>query len=490
MTRTAEARVEAAGGSELLERLQRLDALSGERSVADPAVLPPDRSAKPDVDVLLVGGGLSLLLAPMLARRGLSVAVCDRGRVGAAQREWNGSDAELAALRSSGFLTDAELEALVIARYREGICRWHGGGTYPVSGVLDCAIDAGALLAHARIAAEAAGVRVLDRHELAGVGFGERSVAVRLLDRGGSQARPTTLVARAVVDARGAASAYASADILCPTVGGVLTGLAAGQAPDEMDPDVGDILVTTEGIEAGHQHIWEGFPGRNGETTVYLFYYARRNAVTPGALVRLYDRFFSTLGRYKRGDATLVRPTFGIIPGWSRLAPAPASPSPRWVLVGDAAARHSPLTFCGFGSLVRGLAGSVTRVEAAVNGRAEEPHEDGVHAGTGLLSLLLASPPAEPARRGALNALLDAAFSALHGRGDVFYGRLLRDEMSLRELVLFLRETAARRPRVYLDVVRDARPDEVLRWASLLARGVVAERVGQRGAFARSVWRA
>lgn len=48
--------------------------------------------------MIIAGGGLSLLLAPALARRGLKVAVLDRGRIGAVHREWNASRSELVGL--------------------------------------------------------------------------------------------------------------------------------------------------------------------------------------------------------------------------------------------------------------------------------------------------------------------------------------------------------------------------------------------------------
>lgn len=469
----ASAYVADAGGPELLERLRHLDSLRGAQPLGDRPLPSPGGAATADFDVLIVGGGLSLLLAPLLARRGLRVGVCDRGRIGLAHREWNGGLAELAALSATGLFAPSELEDLVVARYREGLCRWHGGGTYPVSGVLDHAIDAGRLLAHARRKAEEASVTLLDFQELRGAGIGEHHVRVELGETGDAASPSRTLIARVVVDARGAASPYATADILCPTVGGVLEGLAEGSGPREVDRAVGDILVTTEGVEDGRQHIWEGFPGRAGETTVYLFYYARRGDVPPGALVSLYARFLACLPRYKRGAARLLRPTFGVIPGWSRLAPRPTSPSPRWLLVGDAAALHSPLTFCGFGSLVRSLGETVACVERAALGSREMMTDTPLHAGTGFLSLLLATPPRAPRRSQALNALLDAAFASLHARGDAFYGRLLRDEMTLGELSIFLRETARRRPGVYLDVVRDAKATEVLRWASVVGRGAL-----------------
>ena len=62
----------------------------------------------------------------------------------------------------------------------------------------------------------------------------------------------------------GASSPHAAFDLVCPTVGGVLGDLANGDGPLDVDPRVGEILVTTEGIEEDRQHIWEGFPGPGG----------------------------------------------------------------------------------------------------------------------------------------------------------------------------------------------------------------------------------
>ena len=40
-----------------------------------------------------------------------------------------------------------------------------------------------------------------------------------------------------------------------------MAGLPLGQDAQALDPTVGEILVTSEGVEDGRQHIWEGFPG-------------------------------------------------------------------------------------------------------------------------------------------------------------------------------------------------------------------------------------
>jgi lycopene cyclase CruA len=280
-----------------------------------------------------------------------------------------------------------------------------------------------------------------------------------------------------LVDARGAASPYASADLVCPTVGGVMTGLDEGTGPRQQDPTVGEILATTETLLAGQQHLWEAFPGHPGQTTVYLFYYTWAKRFRPGDLLELYARFFERLPLYRAGNAALVAPTFGLIPGWSRLTPAPRAPGRRVLLVGDAAARHSPLTYCGFGDLVRSLDETLERITtAATSPRGlEDTRTDAViHGGTGLLAAMMAEPPADPEEHGAVNRLLDTAFSTLHAMPNDAYARLLRDELSGKEFVTFLRATAKQRPEVYRSVFERLGPAAVAKWGMNLAQGFFA----------------
>lgn len=463
-------RVRDAGGDELCERLEHLDAMRASLpQPSQPAIEAPDAGVAPDYDVAMVGGGLSLLLAPMLAERGLKVAVFDRARIGAAHREWNGSDAEVEALRQSGLFEPGELESLVVARYDYGVCRWHEGGSYPVARVLDTAVDAGGLLSLVRERCERRGVHLFDGHGLAAMSAGENAVALRLRRREGAGTSDVT--ARVVIDARGASSPYATADLVCPTVGGVLSGLREGDDDKAMNPRVGDILATTDHVEEGRQHIWEAFPGRPGETTVYLFYYDLSERVGPGSLMRLYARFFDRLPDYKDGEAQMLRPTFGYIPGWSRLVPAPRPTSPRVVLVGDAAAKHSPLTFCGFGNTVRSLEPTVDRIVTTVErGRSQDLDDAPIHAGTGALARMMATPSTDPRRAHELNMLLDAAFSVLHELGDEAYGALLRDEMMPGEFIRFLHRTSLKRPQVYRDVFTTFGLARVGKWSANVLR--------------------
>ena len=460
-------------GPEAWQRLLHLDATPLPQT--PPGALPRlrDNGAAYDYDVVLLGGGLSLLVASLLAQQGLRVAVYDRAPVGAAHREWNASWPELMQLCEVGFCNPLELQSLLLARYDHGICRWHGGRTTRVRGVLDCAVDAGALLRLARRKAQEAGVAIFDRCNAGLVAAGTHGVQVRV-EPSAAGGGAESVHAALVLDGRGARSPYACTDLLCPTVGGVIEGLEEGPAPDQINPQVGEILVSTEHVEQGHQHLWEAFPGRPGQTAVYLFYYARRAAVQPGALQALYARFFARLPHYKRGAFKLLRPTFGYIPGWSRLCRGPQAPHPRVILLGDAAARHSPLTFCGFGAMLRSLAPVVRTV---VRGR-QAPHtlqpcvdDQLVHAGTGALALLMAEA-ARLDNAAAMNRLLDVAFATLEAMGPESYTALLKDRMDLRDFAGFLRRVSGQSPEVYRQVWNTLGPTAMARWGLQLGSGI------------------
>ncbi len=449
MTRTDVAGVvREAGGPELLERLLHLDATRAAPR-ADGKVEGP--AGAPEWDVVFAGGGLSLLVAAALAKRGARVMVVDRVRAGVAHREWNASLGELRPLLERGILES--LDEVRVATYDDGFCQFHGGAPHRVRGVLDVAVDAGRLLAKVRARAEAWGVRFVDGHALEAWGASARGI--RAVFSGG-----VDVTAQLLVDARGAASPRAAADLVCPTVGGVIEGVP-------FDARVGEILVTTEGIVDGVQHVWEAFPGQPGQLTTYLFYYADAGRVTGRPLlVPLYARFFRELSRYKPGAARLLRPTFGYIPGWSRTVPGPRSPDRRVVLVGDVAARHSPLTFCGFGAMLRSFGPTADGLHRALErgepGPDDRMQDAPIHRWTGALAKLMASGRFHG---NDMNELLDAAFATLHRMGNDDYAACLKDTMTAPRFYAFVRDTARRRPEVFGEVLRGLGAAASVRWA-------------------------
>ena len=450
-------------GQAAADEVDALERRFGERrAAASAAPAAPAMGTRPDADVLLAGGGLSLLYAVALLQRGFSVAVADPRGVGKGHREWNASLPELRALVDGGIASPDQVANLVVARYRRGIVRWKGGPERSVRGVLDVAVDAQGLLDLLRARALALGATLLDGDAVTGLTSGRGCVRASLVGRDGRE-RP--FVARLVLDGRGAASPLASWDLVCPTVGGVLTGLR------DADPTTGDILITIDGARDGAQPIWEGFPGRAGEYTTYLFEYREPAQLGPRPLTALFARFFADLPRYQPGDAKVVRPAFGFIPAYTRLRQRPTAPQDSVLLVGDAAARHSPLTFCGFGSALR----SFGKVSARVAGLLEQGRLDARSLQRswddvpslqiqGALALMMLDRGGLHTARDpeAINRVLDAAFGALWDQGEDAVRDFLLDRATPGSVVRMLRGTARARPSIYREALGNLRPRELV----------------------------
>lgn len=503
-------------GRDVLSHLAQLEASLGQRAqeavgrnLFDRSSIPrrlrldprEDRplSSSDRFDVVMAGGGLSLIYAATLAQAGLRVAVFDRRAIGCGHREWNISRPELAPLWESGLFTRDEVHALVRMQYRVGLCRFGQGADHLVRDVLDCVVDAEALLSALREKALAAGATLIEQHTLVGYRRHAAGITVAIAPRSDPNRR-RDLLAGLFIDALGTQSPHAAFDLLCPTVGGVMDNLTLGRGKDELDPEVGEILVTTEGVQDGEQHIWEGFPAPteaevNGpqsgaaatgapsrRMTIYLFYYQRsgrlieRIQAGEQPLFSLYERFFATLPRYKRGELRLMRPTYGFIPGYTRLRPMPTSPGERVFLVGDAAARHSPLTFCGFGSMVRsfrpiaqGLVQALSDndlSQARLSSLWSEPPALKVMGG---LTLMMMPPPALAPSLNVddpdwINRLLDTAFGVLASFGQEPYAAFLQDRVDADTFTRFMFATAKQQPSVYRKAFSHLSPTELAAW--------------------------
>ena len=169
---------------------------------------------------------------------------------------------------------------------------------------------------------------------------------------------------------------------VCPTVGTVAAGFVAGNAPDEHNPRIGDILVSVADAQRGQQYMWEGFPGRGDDLTVYLFYYdtltdrpqifKRSNVQTfersTISLMQLFEDYFSLLPSYKRAGPEFrhIKPVYGYIPARHSVRRQEVALLRGVLPIGDSAAQQSPLTYCGFGSHVRNLARTTALLHEAL----------------------------------------------------------------------------------------------------------------------------
>jgi lycopene cyclase CruA len=331
-------------------------------------------------DIIYAGGGLNVLNAAVMAgiheRR---VLIFDRFAVGAVHREWNISAGELHELVALGLLRPDEIDQIVQRRYRQGLVRFCGEGLRVrqhdlwLRGVLDLAVDADALTALCLRKIRAASTCSVITNEITfeRAVVAPKRVLVHARDSSGAE---QIFAGRLLIDGMGATSPIACQlncgapySLVCPTVGAVAQGLrpSADRQPGTIDPDLGEVLVTTEHARDGRQLIWEVFPGRGDRAAIYLFHYAetgksRRDAPS-SLLLPLFEDFFALLPDYKdTARMAIVKPVYGFIPAGYKTPALRARDRKvlafdRVVSLGDAAALQSPLTFCGFGSNARNL---------------------------------------------------------------------------------------------------------------------------------------
>ncbi|MCS7080269.1 MAG: hypothetical protein NZ585_09495 [Chloracidobacterium sp.] len=479
--RTAAAFAAMPDGEMWLERLIELDA-NRRRLLAPPELLlgygPPAETRPASAgtfDVIIAGGCFGLIVgATLAARYGWRVLVFDRHQVGKTHRDWNISRGELQRLTEAGLFTDAEMETFIVAEYDRGFVKFHAEGCFLdadrlwFDDVLTLAVSSDRLLAQCRRKLLQDGrSQCLDRTTLQRVQVEEGGVTVDVVSQEDGRKR---FRGRLFIDTMGTLSPIArqlnpreTVTYLCPTVGTIATGFAKGTAADEVDARVGEILVTTEHAQHGRQLLWEGFAGRDDEFTTYLFHYAPVEAIDRLSLLALFETYFETLPRYKRpgADFAFRRPVFGYIPGLHHvgLGPQKRTATHRVLLLGDAASLNSPLTFCGFGSLVRNLRRITHLIDLALKGnhlderslRLINAYEPGVAIMAAFTRYMVADEGEDPK---AVNELLNIVMEALHRLPPSVRTGLFQDCMGWGDFVQLMLQMQKLHPNIWEAVPR------------------------------------
>jgi lycopene cyclase CruP len=132
----------------------------------------------------------------------------------------------------------------------------------------------------------------------------------------------------------------------CLVVGSCAEGFTANHS--------GDLLVSFTPLRHQCQYFWEAFPARDGRTT-YLFTYLdgdpRRLSLTD-----LFEEYWQLLPAYQDislEQLSVKRALFGVFPCYRR---SPLRyPWGHTLAVGDSSGHQSPLSFGGFGAMLRHL---------------------------------------------------------------------------------------------------------------------------------------
>ena len=491
-----------------LRRIWELDARwhNAQQSQAPPAEVitpgppPAGLEIEAEFDIIYAGGVLGLLHAATLAHRyGRSVMVFDAHVVGQTHRDWNISDEELRQFDAAGLFTSAELEAAIVNRYRSGFVKFHDANCAIkapplwMDNVLDVAVDADSLL---QLAA-----RKVRQHKENALYDGLRFVraytqAERVVveTEEAATGRRRLFAARLFVDAMGTNSPPArqlnggrAITHVCPTVGTVARGFARGNAPNEVDFTVGEILVSNEDAADHRQLIWEGFAGspQRGDYTTYLFFYDAVDSPADKSLLELFERYFEKLPKYKRPGPQwrVQKPVFGYIPsvhqrGWRNEKRAAEN---RVLLVGDAAGLSSPLTFCGFGSHVRNLKRLTALTEQALKADALNAasladinaYEPRVAQMSSLAEFMRPLPRSKPQE---INETMNAVMDALHALDENVRRELFQDRMTFAALKQLLGRTAKTYPRIFQRLREHLGARGTFWWLASIARAWQDER--------------
>ncbi|MEM7063224.1 MAG: FAD-binding oxidoreductase [Cyanobacteria bacterium P01_B01_bin.77] len=332
--------------------LQRADALWHDYrhgKIPTPTVVSPqDKPLGTEAcsyDVVICGGTLGILLGATLARRGWRVALLERGVLRGREQEWNISRSELRTFVELGLLSESELESAIATEYNPARIHFDGGDDLWVQDVLNVGIDPVYLLATLKQVFLAAGGELLEKTSFSTaqvapdgvlVTAGQKSLATRLLIDTMGHFSPIVQQARQ----------GQSPDAVCLVVGTCATGYSKNQT--------GDLIASFTPINHQCQYFWEAFPAREGRTT-YLFTYLDAHPERL-SLENLFEDYFDLLPSYQGvalEELTFKRALFGFFPAY-RNSPLRF----RWdrvLAVGDASGHQSPLSFGGFGAMVRHL---------------------------------------------------------------------------------------------------------------------------------------
>eukprot|EP00775_Hariotina_reticulata_P005190 gene5190-5428_t len=274
-----------------------------------------------DFDVIMCGGTLGMFVALALQQKGFKVAVVEKRLAQGRSQEWNTSRHELQVLVQLGLLTEQELESTIVTEFNPVRVGFRGSAEPMwVNDCLNLGVSPKTLIAHLRAKFEVLG----------GVVYEHTAFKA-----------PSRLSCRLLLDCMGHYSP-------------VVKQIRGRAKPDGM------VLVVGGCATADMQLFWEAFPAEGGAArTTYMFAYSDADPSRP-SFERLLDTYFALLPSYQElpgnslDDIQFKRVLFGGFPCYSDQTPLKPG-FDRVLQLGDASACQSPLSFGGFGSMLRHL---------------------------------------------------------------------------------------------------------------------------------------
>ena len=296
-------------------------------------------------DVAIAGGTLGILLGTALQKLGWRVTLIERGILKGRKQEWNISRQELEVLVELELLTATELDKAIATEYNPARVGFLAGKEVWVEDVLNIGVDPVYLLETLKNKFIQAGGKLLEN-----TAFKSATVHPNGLSIIAGEEKLTT---RLLIDAMGHFSPIVQQvrkgkkpDAVCIVVGSCATGYQENKT--------GDLIYSFTPIINHCQYFWEAFPARDGRTT-YLFSYldAHRDRPSLEYFMEEYLRLLPEYQNIKLEQLEFKRFLFGFFPAYKD---SPLHlPFNRILPVGDSAGGQSPVSFGGFGAMIRHL---------------------------------------------------------------------------------------------------------------------------------------
>ncbi|MBE9063589.1 NAD(P)/FAD-dependent oxidoreductase [cf. Phormidesmis sp. LEGE 11477] len=446
--------------------LQKADELwssykAGDRKVQSVVTEADDELPQVDYDVAICGGTLGILLAATLAQRGWQVALLERGTLRGRDQEWNISRRELDTFVRMGLLNEAELERAIASQYNPARIAFNGGKDLWVEDVLNIGVDPVSLLEQLKQKFVAAGGTLLEQTPFKSATVHPNGVAIQTND--------TPVRARLLVDAMGhfspivqQARAGKKPDAVCLVVGTCATGYEQNES--------GDLIVSFTPIQKQCQYFWEAFPARDGRTT-YLFTYLDAHP-SRLSLTDLFEDYFELLPQYQNvslEQLEFARALFGFFPcykdsplqyKWDRTLP-----------IGDSSGSQSPLSFGGFGAMVRHLERLAVGVDDALQadlldakalGKLQ-PYQPNLSA-TWLFQKSMSVGIDQTLAPNKINQVLQTIFDDMAALGNEVLLPFLQDVVQFPPLAKTMLRTSTRHPGLVLSILPQVGVGAVASW--------------------------
>jgi lycopene cyclase CruP len=403
-----------------------------------------------EVDIAIAGGTLGIILATALQLRGLQVAAIERGELKGRVQEWNISRAELAVLVELELLSEAELAIAIASEYNPARIALPQMPDIWVRDVLNIGVDPVYLLATIKAKFLECGGKLLEFTPCDRVTIHPNGVEIN--------AGTGKLTSKLFIDAMGHFSplaAQARAGVkpegICLVVGSCATGFNRNET--------GDLFAAFTPIQHQCQYFWEAFPARDGRTT-YLFTYLDAHP-DRFSLEFLFGEYLRLLPEYQQvelAQLNFLRCLFGCFPAY-RNSPL-KTPWARVLLIGDSSGSQSPVSFGGFGAMMRHLARLTDGIEMAIGADALsqtdlqllQPYQPNI-AVTWMFQRAMSVGIDQKSHPDRINDLLAAVFQSMEYLGDDVLRPFLQDVVQFSALSRTLFQTSITSPQAVIPVV-------------------------------------